>query len=192
METIAPGCVLTVQGVTFVSANDPGIEEKQVVSVFKGNVSFSADMSALNSSLTAGLSDFDYIDFNALVKGGEELKNMVPWELTSGRAWVAWMTLGVILAVIAGLTGVMYLCRRRLFRTAVGALMEDERFHLHQPEQPDESLARAANDLVSRFSRLRREEAAREINNEESQEEGQVGQSWQLGRPWRHSDIIQF
>ena len=25
--------------------------------------------------------------------------------------------------------------------------MEDERFHLHQPEQPDESLARAANNL---------------------------------------------
>ena len=88
---------------------------------------------------------------------------MVPWEPTSGRAWVAWMTLGVILAVVAGLAGVMYLCRRRLFWTAV---------HLHQPEQPEESLARAANDLVSRFSRLRREEAAREAESEESQEEG--------------------
>ena len=74
METIAPGCVLTIKGVTLVSANDPGIEEKQVVSVFKGNVTFSADMSALNFSLTAALSDFYYIDFNALVKGGEELK----------------------------------------------------------------------------------------------------------------------
>ena len=84
------------------------------------------------------------------------------------------MTLGVILAVIAVLTGVMYLCRRRLFRKAVGALMEDERFHLHQPEQPDESFAWAANDLVSRFSWLRREEAAREAENEESQEEGQA------------------
>ena len=62
-------CV-TVKGVTFVSANDPGIEEKQVVSVFKGNVFFSANMSALNSCLTAALSDFDFIDFNALVKGG--------------------------------------------------------------------------------------------------------------------------
>ena len=68
-------------------------------------------LSAFNSSLTAALSDFDYTDFNALVKRGEELKNMVPWEPTSGRVWVAWMTLGVILAVIAGLTGVMYLCR---------------------------------------------------------------------------------
>ena len=76
-------------------------------------------MSALNTSLTAALSDFDYIDFNALVKGGEELKNMAPWEPTSGRAWIAWVTLGVILAVIFELTGVMYLCRRRLFRTAV-------------------------------------------------------------------------
>ena len=177
METISPGCVLTVKGVTFVSANDPKIEEKQVVSVFKGNVSFSADMSALNTSLTASLSDFNYIDFNALVKGGEELKNMAPWEPTLGRAWIAWMTLGVILAVIVGLTGVMYLCRRRLFRTVVGALMEDERFHLHQPDQPDESLARAANDLVSRFSRLRREEAAREAENEESQEEGPAPES---------------
>ena len=74
METVTPGCVLTVKGVTFVSTNDPGIEEKQVVSVFKGNVSFSADMSALNSSLTAALSDFDYIDFNALVKGGGRIK----------------------------------------------------------------------------------------------------------------------
>ena len=51
-------------------------------------------------------------------------------------------------------------------------LMEDERFRSHQPRQPEESLARAANDLVSRFSRLRREEAAREAESEESQEEG--------------------
>ena len=87
------------------------------------------------------------------------------------------MVLGVILAVIAGLTGVLYLCRRRLFRTAVGALMEDERFHLHQPDHPDESLARAANDLVSHFSRLRREEAAREPENEESQERGPAPES---------------
>ena len=162
------------EGCDLVSANDPNIEEKQVVSVFKGNVSFSADMSPLNTSLTAALSDFDYIDFNALVKGGEELKNMIPWEPTSGRAWIAWMTLGVILAVIAGLTGVMYLCRQRLFRTAVGALMEAERFHLHQPDQPDESLARAANNLVSCFSRLRREEAARESKNEESPESSET------------------
>ena len=122
-------------------------------------------MPALNSFLTEVLSDFDEIDFNILVKGGEELRKMVPWETTSGRAWIAWMVLGVILAVIVGLTGVLYLCRRRLFRAAIGALQEDERFHLHQPEQPDESLARATNDLVSRFSRVRREEAAREAEN---------------------------
>ena len=122
-------------------------------------------MPALNSFLTEVLSDFDEIDFNILVKGGEELRKMVPWETTSGRAWIAWMVLGVILAVIVGLTGVLYLCRRRLFRAAIGALQEDERFHLHQPEQPDESLARATNDLVSHFSRVRREEAAREAEN---------------------------
>ena len=134
-------------------------------------------MSALNSSLTDALSDFDVIDFNALVKGEEKLKNMVPWEPTSGRAWIAWMVQGVILAVIVGLTGVLYLCRRRLFREAIGALQEDERFHLHQPDQPDESLTRAADNLVSRFSRLRREEAAREAKNEESQEEGPAPES---------------
>ena len=55
--------------------------------------------------------------------------------------------------------------------------MEDERFHLHQPDQPEESLARAANDLVSHFSRLRREEATREAENEESQEEGPAPES---------------
>ena len=55
--------------------------------------------------------------------------------------------------------------------------MEDERFHLHQPRQPKESLARAANDLVSRFSRLRREEAAREAESEEYQEEGPASAS---------------
>ena len=76
METIKPGCVLTMKGVTFVSAFDPNIEEKQDVSVFKGNVSFSAGMSALNSSLTEALSDFDFIDFNTLVKGGG--RNQLP------------------------------------------------------------------------------------------------------------------
>ena len=89
METIQPGCVLTVKGVTFVSAFDPTIEEKQMVSIFKGNVTFAANMSALNSSLLDPWSDFDVIDFNALVKGSEKLRNMVPWEPTSGRAWIA-------------------------------------------------------------------------------------------------------
>ena len=69
METIEPGCVLTVKGVTFVSAFEPNIEEKQFFSIFKGVVSFAANMSALNS-LTEALSDFDVMDFNTLVKGG--------------------------------------------------------------------------------------------------------------------------
>ena len=90
---------------------------------------------------------------------GEELRNMVLREPTSGKSWMAWLILGVILGVIAWLTGVIYQWRRRIFSAAIGALPEDERFHLLQPEQPDESLARAANDLVSCFSRLRREEA---------------------------------
>ena len=55
METIAPGCVLTVKGVTLVSANDPVIEEKQVISVFKGNVSFSVGLQFLLDSSVVGL-----------------------------------------------------------------------------------------------------------------------------------------
>ena len=101
---------------------------------------------------------------------------MVPLEPTWGRSWMAWVVLWVILAVIAGLVGVLFLCRRRIFSAAIGALQENEMFHLHQPEQPNESLPRAANDLVSRFSRLRREEAAREAKDEESQD------SWEYGR----------
>ena len=74
METITPGCVLTVKGVTFVSANDPGIEEKQVVFQRKCFLfcryvgpKFLLDSSVVRFRL-----------FNALVKGGKELKNMVP------------------------------------------------------------------------------------------------------------------
>ena len=87
------------------------------------------------------------------------------------------MILGVIFAVITGLTVVLYLCRRRIFSAVIGALQEGERFHLHQPEQPNKSLAMAANDLISRFSRLRREEAAREAESDESQEEGPAPES---------------
>ena len=50
LETIGLGWVLMVQGVTFVSAFNPKIAEKEMVSVFKGNVSFGANMTALNSS----------------------------------------------------------------------------------------------------------------------------------------------
>ena len=67
---IEPGCVLSVRGVTFVSAFDPKIEEKQAVSVLRGNDSFAANMTALNSFLTEALSDFNEIDFNTFVKGG--------------------------------------------------------------------------------------------------------------------------
>ena len=176
METIEPGCVLTVKGVTFISAFDPNIEEKQVVSIFKGNVSCAANRSALNSSLTEALSDFDVIDQCSRERGGEIEEHWSPG--TNFRQGMDCLDgSGSYLAVIVGLTGVLYLCRRKLFRAAIGALQEDERFHLHQPDKPDESLARAANDLVSRFSRLRREEAAREAENEESQEEGPAPES---------------
>ena len=56
---------------TFVSAFHPKIEEKQVVSVFRGNVSFAANMTTLNSLLTEALSNFNEINFNVFVKGGE-------------------------------------------------------------------------------------------------------------------------
>lgn len=95
-----------------------------MVSVFKGNISFAANTKALNSSLT------DEIDFNALVKGGRIVENSSPWEPTSGKTSIAWMVLGIILSILAGLTGALYLCRRRLFAAAIGAPQEDERFQV--------------------------------------------------------------
>lgn len=68
-ETLDPGCVSSERGVTIPSAFDPKIEEKQVLSVFKGNVSLAANMTAMNSSLTETLTDLDKIDLNSLVKG---------------------------------------------------------------------------------------------------------------------------
>ena len=82
------------------------------------------------------------------------------------------MVLGMILLILAGLTGAFYLCQRQFFAAAVGVLQEDKRFHLHWIEVPDESLARAANNLVSHLSRLKREEAAREAKDEEGLEHG--------------------
>lgn len=55
---------------------------------------------------------------------------------------------------------------------AAGALMEDEGFHLKRPKEPNELMAMAANDLVMRFLKLRREETASEADGDEPQEEG--------------------
>ena len=101
-------CFNSEKCVNLVSAFDPNIEEKQVVPIFKGNVSFAANMSALNSSLTEALSDFDVIDFNAL--GGEKLKNLVP--LRQGmdgsgsyfgcHSWFDWSALPVQVKALQG------------------------------------------------------------------------------------------
>lgn len=116
LETLIPGCVLLVRGVILVSSFDPKIDEKQVVLVFKRNVSFAANMRALNSSLTQALSDFYEIDLNTLVKGGENCRIRFLWkQLRAERTWIAWMVLGIIMSVTAGMTGALYLCRQRFY-----------------------------------------------------------------------------
>ena len=54
------------------------------------------------------------------------------------------MVLGIILSILAE------------FSAAIEALQEDERFHLQRLQEPNELLARAANDLVLCFLRLRK------------------------------------
>ena len=70
VRSLDPGCVLTVAGVTFVSAVAPRVGVQQVVTSFSGNCLFSDDIEALNRSLSKALEDFHQIDYNALLRGG--------------------------------------------------------------------------------------------------------------------------
>ena len=65
VKSLDPGCVLTVAGVTLVSAVAPRVGVQHVVTWFSGNFSFSVDIEALNRSLSKALDNFDQIGYNA-------------------------------------------------------------------------------------------------------------------------------
>ncbi len=167
LKTLSPGCVVSLKGVTFVSAYSPKIEVQQVVSEFIMNTTFSGSISSINKSLTAALSDFDQIDFNALVRGGEELRALSPWDPISSRLWIAWgVVLLMVLVLVTGII-VIFCCRQRIFSWAVRGLAEGDRFHLARavPARavlPGGTLERRnRNNLLMQFSRLREADALR-------------------------------
>ena len=91
VKSLDPGCVLTVAGVTFVSAVAPRVGVQQVVTLFSGNFSFSNDIEALKRSLYKALEDFDKIDYNALLCGGEELWHLQPLLPETSHLWAVWV-----------------------------------------------------------------------------------------------------
>ena len=58
VKSLDPGCVLTVAGVTFVSAVATRVGVQQEVTLFSGNFLFSYDIEALNRSLSKGDTSF--------------------------------------------------------------------------------------------------------------------------------------
>ena len=91
VNSLDPGCVLTVAGITFISAVAPRVRVQQVVTLFSGNFSFSNDIEALNRSLSKALEDFDKIDYNAPLRGGEELRHLQPLVPETSHLWAVWV-----------------------------------------------------------------------------------------------------
>ena len=163
VKSLDPGCVLTVAGVTFVSAVAPRVGVQQVVTSFSGNFSFSDEIEALNRSLSKALEDFDQINYKALLRGGEELRHLQPLVPVTSHLWAVW--LGIVGFPLLTLIGALRVWQfwARIFSFAVRGLAEGDRFHVgHEAE------LRRANEeeelwsqLVGEFSRLRREDEAR-------------------------------
>ena len=82
---IAPGCVLYARGITFISAFDPVLHFPTITSRFSPPQSIVENLANHSSQISEALSHFDFVDYNALVEGGEELESMTPWSPTSSR-----------------------------------------------------------------------------------------------------------
>ena len=87
VHNLAPGCVVFAHGYTFVAAYDPIIRVPDVLTSFSPPKSVVDHFSNFTNKISAALAHFDYVDFNALLEGGEELGRMVPWIPTSGHLW---------------------------------------------------------------------------------------------------------
>ena len=168
IRNLDPGCVFTTSGATFVAATIPQVEVQQVVSVFPTNVSLLDDLGPINASLSAALSDFDKINFNALIKGGEELQDLAPLQPVSSRLWIVWVVVALFPLMILLCVGAVYYKRRELFDFAVRGLAEGERFHVDSRRQGSstssersrvEEEASRVDDLVMQVSRLRKADA---------------------------------
>ena len=74
---IEPGCVLFARGITFVSAFDPVLHFPTITSRFSPPQSIVDHFANHSSQISEALSSFDFVDYNALVEGGEELERLM-------------------------------------------------------------------------------------------------------------------
>ena len=68
-----------------MSAFDPVLHFPTITSRFSPPQSIVDHFANHSSQISGALSRFDFVDYNALVEGGEELEGMTPWTPTSSR-----------------------------------------------------------------------------------------------------------
>ncbi len=118
---IEPGCVFNIQGVTFVAAFDPQIRIPDIISTFSPPVGLLDLFSNSSDMISEALSHFDQVDYNALVRGGEELGQMAPWVPTSNHFWI-WALTSSSLAFLS-VALVFVACRGKILAKCFSLLL---------------------------------------------------------------------
>ena len=116
-----------------------------------------------SSQITEALSHFDFVDYNALVEGREELESMTPWSPTSSR--IFGFLGGSLIGSFFLAAVVVYLAWGRILSCLLGLLCPRVMDGLAAPLE--ESAARAITEAgVARVKRLMRA-APKRLESEE-------------------------
>ena len=160
---IAPGCVLFARGITFVSAFDPVLHFPTITTRFSPPQKIVDHFANRSSQISEALSRFDYVDYNALVEGGEELEDMAPWVPTSSR--IFGFLGGGLIGAFSLAAVVVFFMRGRVLSLLLGWLCPRAADGLASPL--GEAAARAMTEAgVARAERLMRT-APRRTESEE-------------------------
>jgi hypothetical protein len=106
------GCHLSVADFFFVAAMDPIVLVEHVYSEIDGAF-FNFSVSNFSSRLEKTLSEFQAIDLQDLKRGGEEVKDLDPWDLSNSvpLPWIICIVLGSLLILILLSVLLLYACR---------------------------------------------------------------------------------
>jgi hypothetical protein len=116
VHNLQPGCVFTIRGLSFRAAYNPVVAPVHISSVIFHDALNLSLTNQGESALEAALDNFQEIDFQSLIQGGEEIADLDPWQDGGLSAvWITVIVLAVLVLLLLVTLVIVFKCRHAIF-----------------------------------------------------------------------------